>query len=406
MNLIEILKSSIKQFFSFLVYFISFCFPRNKKLWLYGNLKGTFRDNAKHLFIYNSVHFPEIKHIWISQSKDVVNEIQSIGLLAIYKYSFAAFYYGFTAKVYIYNAAPTDVMHGCMRGSAFLLNLWHGVPFKKIEYDITKGSNYRKFFNPVGFREKMESFLFEPKTFRNSDCILAPSPKLVSLFSGAFRMLEGKIFVGPYPRNEVLKISADQLADFIDKYESPDFKEVVAHIQQFKSAIIYMPTFRDDSPDFMNLAIPNFEKLNNLCKKTNTLFLIKAHIHTVFNVNVSAFSNIQNLSSNIDIYPLLPYTHALISDYSSIIFDYSLLDKKIIFYAFDKDEYLSKSRESYFLYEEVFSKDIVKDFESLLNQIEVLNPGDKHEYKVTKAFVDCKAGMNSIGEYIKETVGF
>ena len=406
MKIISNLLSVPKQLISFLAYGISFLFPRNKKVWLYGNMKGSFRDNAKYLFIYNSTHFPEIKHIWISQSAVVVDLVEAMGFKAANKFSLTAFYYALTAKVYIYNAAPTDTVHGCLRGNAYCFNLWHGVPFKKIEYDIKKGSSYKSFFNPVGVGEKLSSFLFEPKVFRYSNGILTTSPKLVNIFCSAFRMTKEQVFIGPYPRNEVFKISQNELEDFINKYESSVLKETIKNMNGYNSVVIYLPTFRDDNPDFMNDAIPDFEKLHEVCKKTNTLFLIKAHVLTQFNTDLSAFTHIRNMDTHIDVYPLLPYTHALVSDYSSIIFDYSLMDKKIIFYAFDKPEYLSKSRESYFDYAEVFSKDIVSNFDGLVKEIEQLDPAVQQSYPLPKSFLENEKSIGDITAHLKAAINY
>lgn len=404
MKLFTILFLVAKQTCSLAVYAVSYLFPRNKKVWLYGNLKGSFRDNAKYLFIYNSVHHSEIKHIWISQSKSVIDEVQKLGFRAVYKFSPHAFWYALTAKVYIYNAAPTDTVHGCMRGKAYCFNLWHGVPFKKIEYDITKGSFYKDFFNPTGFKKKFESFLFEPKIFRNSDGVLATSSKLTSVFCSAFKVKPDQIFIGPYPRNELFKLSPQELNHFITKYEGDDIRRWVNVLSEYENVVIYMPTFRDENPDFMQVAIKDFKRLNDVCKTSGTLFLIKAHMLTRFNVDLSKFENIKMLDNHIDVYPLLPYTHALISDYSSIIFDYSLLNKQIFFYAYDLEEYLSQSRESYFKYEDVFSSDIIHDFEALLQNIQSIGKVLNYEYSEPKSFLQNDCSMADITAHLNKMI--
>ncbi len=394
-----------KQVFSFAAYSVSFLFPRNKKVWLYGNLKGSFRDNSKYLFIHNSTHFTDVHHIWISQSKDVIKSVNNMGFKAVHKFSPLAFWYALTAKVYIYNSAPTDTVHGCLRGTAFCFNLWHGIPFKKIEYDIKKGSFYKRFFNPIGLQQKIASFLFEPKLFRNSDGVLTTSEKLIPIYSSAFKVSPDQLFIGSYPRNEIFNLSANDLAAFINKYETSEFKNLVNSFGRYKKVVIYMPTFRDDNPDFMDNAIPDFESLELVCKQTNTLFLIKAHILTKFSTDLSKFGHVMQIDSNIDVYPMLPYTSALISDYSSIIFDYSLLNKKIMFYTFDKEEYLSKSRESYFEYEEVFSNDIIRDFDGLLHELQNFD-NEKYEYPLPKSFLQKVSDMDDITRHIKKMIKY
>ena len=411
MNLLGNLFLLSRQLSFFVIYMLSFLFPRNKKIWLYGNYNGTFRDNSKYLYLYASEHNKEIKHIWITPSKNVVQKLNSLGHTAIYKYSLSALYHALTAKVYVYNIyATTDLYNGCFRGSAFLFNLWHGVPFKKIEYDVKTGP-LQPYYNPKNLREKFHSFLKEPKTFRLSSSVLATSEKLRDIYSSAFLVSKDKVFVGPYPRNLIFKWSKAELVDYINKVESIKLQQTLKLLNGFRNVLIYLPTFRDANPDFMNEAVPDFDYLEEVCKANNSLFLIKSHILTRFSVDVNKYSHIRILDSREDVYPLLPFTDALVSDYSSVIFDYSLLKKKIIFYAFDKEDYLSKSREACFRYEDVFTSNTTADFESLLNEIELLareNQETKlsYNYEVTESFLENKKEMKDIITFIKSSINF
>lgn len=406
MNLVSKSFLILKQLFFFVIYVLSFVFPRNKKIWLYGNYQGTFRDNSKYLFIYNNINYPEISHVWISSSKEVVNTINILGFKSLYRYSYLSFYYAFTAKVYIYNVVPTDILNGYCSGSAFLFNLWHGIPYKKIEYDIKMGP-LKNFFHPVGFKEIFNRFLHEPDTFRKSTAVLTTSPKLLDIYSSAFRLSKDKICIGPYPRNWSLEFSRAKLIEFIKKYETKQFNQFISSLSNYTSVIIYMPTFREANPDFMEKAIPDFEKLHCVCKRENTLFLIKAHVLTKFSADLSAFTHIKSLDSQIDVYPLLPFTNCLVSDYSSIIFDYSLLRKKIIFYAFDKEKYLLKSREAYFSYEEIFTENYTKDFTSLLSEIGAINQQEQvYDYPLSSSFFDENTNMTDINKFIKKAIHY
>lgn len=411
MNLSIKLFLLLKQLFLFVIYIMSFLFPRNKKIWLYGCLHGTFRDNSKYLYFYGSDHNKEIKHIWITSSRDDVQKLNSLGYTAIYKRSLLALYYILTAKVYVYNIyASTDILKGYFRGSAFLFNLWHGVPFKKVEYDVKTGP-LQPYYNPKNLKEKFDSFLKEPKTFRLSSAVLATSEKLRDIHSSAFLVSKDKVFVGPYPRNSILKWSKAELVNYINRVESAELQNVLELLKGFSNVLIYLPTFRDANPDFMNEAIPDFDCLEEICKANNSLFLIKSHILTRFSADLNKYSHIKILDSRGDVYPLLPFTDALVSDYSSVIFDYSLLKKKIIFYAFDKEDYLSESREACFRYEDVFTSNITADFKGLLNEIELLareNQEKKlsYNYQITESFLENKKEMKDIITFIKSSINF
>jgi CDP-glycerol glycerophosphotransferase (TagB/SpsB family) len=401
----------IKQLSFFGIYILSFLFPRNKKLWLYGNFKGTFRDNSKYLFLYGNETLPEIVHVWISPSKEVVAKLSGLGYRAVYKYSFSAFLYALRAKVYIYNIyATTDIYNGCFRGSAFLFNCWHGVPYKKIEYDVKTGP-LQSYYNPQRFRQAFYSFLREPKTFRLSSAVIATSQKLVNIFSKAFLIDEKNVFVGQYPRNEVFKWDKAKLIDHVYKVESDEVANIVSGIKKFKYVMIYMPTWRDDNANFINEAIPDFDLLEDICRTNNILFLIKSHILTSFAVDFSRYRCVRTMDSNADVYPLLPFTNALISDYSSIIFDYSLLNKKIFFYPYDKEDYLSKCREAYFSYEDIFTTKAAMNFGELCKEIvefveENRSSKKQYHYPSVRGLVDSNNGMKEMVNFIKRSINY
>ena len=77
-----------------------------------------------------------------------------------------------------------------------------------------------------------------------------------------------------------------------------------------------------------------------------------------------------------------------------------------MFYAFDKDEYLSKSRESYYEYEDVFSKDIINDFDGLLHELQNFKSGQLYEYPLPKSFIQNKSTLDDIANHIKKSIKY
>ncbi len=390
-------------------YLLSFIFPRNKSRWIYGNTNGNFRDNSKYFFLFCNREIPQIEHVWISSSKRDVAQISAAGYKACYKFSVKGLYYVLTAKVFVYNMyTSTDIFNGCLRGNAFLFNFWHGVPYKKIEFDITTGPS-KTYYHPYSISEKFESYcMMEPRLFRDSSAILATSEKLIPIYLSAFQLKREQIMIGPYPRNAVFQQPKQDLLKHIALIESENLQQVISDMANFKKVIIYMPTWRDSDEDFMSQALPNLNLLQQVCEAAEMLFLIKAHPRTRFNANFSNFANIQKMDNNIDVYPLLPLTDALISDYSSIIFDYALLQKKIFFYAFDKTAYLQKSREAYFEYEEVFSHEITGDFNKLLVELKSFGEGEiaHYQYPAPLALHNNDASLMDIADYIKGKINY
>lgn len=125
-----------------------------------------------------------------------------------------------------------------------------------------------------------------------------------------------------------------------------------------------MPTWRD-SIDFLKDTQIDFSVLNNILLANNALLILKLHINTPHIHEITTLSNIVLLHGNIDIYSILPYTHTLITDYSSILYDYIIMPgKEVILYPFDYDQYVNTQDFNYPFIENVAGA-IVKNSQDL-----------------------------------------
>ena len=149
--------------------------------------------------------------------------------------------------------------------------------------------------------------------------------------------------------------------------------ELIIEAKSYTKSYIYMPTWRDTAIDFFETGNFNLDLLNDKLKTKNEVFFVKLHSYTSPKIidRFFGFSNIKVIHSNItDIYPFLLHSDCLITDYSSIYFDYLLLEKPIILFPFDIADYESKSRELAFDYDEMMIGDRVNSFAELLLAIE------------------------------------
>lgn len=361
--------AAIRSLLIYLFYYIAFLLPRNKKLWLYSSLNGKFIDNSKYFFLFAQEHCKDVRHVWISDSEDTIKFLRQKGFEAYHLDSTKAKILSLRAGAFIYSSHITSICNAAFAGGAFRFNLWHGIPLKKIEYDIRKGP-LRYLYNPAGFKEWWKRFCTSPDLIRRNDAVLTTSQELVEIFSNAFKLPPSKIFIGQYPRLMPFSWNKHLLQQHIEQMENPAMQDAISQFKNFSSVIIYMPTWRDDNPAFINEAIPDFKMLDETCRQKNFLFVLKLHVNTVFNSDISGYKNILLLNNNLDMYPLLPFTTTLLTDYSSIFFDYAALNKRIIFYPFDLAQYQSKSRELYFDFATITKGETVAyTFDELLKTI-------------------------------------
>ena len=144
---------------------------------------------------------------------------------------------------------------------------------------------------------------------------------------------------------------------------------------------MYAPTFRDTNR--FNREIPlEWERLNDLLRKEDATFLIKLHRHDYSVVMEESYSNIKILHNECDVYPLFSDVDLLITDYSSIFFDFMLTKKPILFFPYDKEEYLSNDRSMYDDYNTVTPGRKVYTFAEIYTKLSLFfnNP----EYSILK----------------------
>ena len=150
-----------------------------------------------------------------------------------------------------------------------------------------------------------------------------------------------------YPRNDLLLKEHDELDLCLCDRKLYELAKKSFGLD--KKVIVYMPTHRESAssigsatPPLLPLVLPY---LDEFCSKNNLIFILKLHPFVMqFQENFApteGFTNILFHDAVSDIYPLLKYTDLLITDYSSIFFDFLLLDRPIIFYDYDEKEYSS-----------------------------------------------------------------
>lgn len=348
--------------------------PRKKNKWVFGEIDN-FRDNPKYLFYSIQDSNPEIDSIWIAKKNEDVILLRKQGYKAYYWLSLMAFYHCATAKVWISGHSISNINPFLSEG-AFFVNLWHGVSLKRVKWQAPD-YHIRKY--GLKNKEEMRSSLsFRIKTytsmFRKPDLCLTPSEAEKNLFfAGMFDIPKEKCIVGVYPRSKFLIEGKQSAMEFIKKKEPKETLDFVTRISTYNNKYIYMPTYRNDGVDFIKKAGIDWEALNEVLKKKNDLFILKFHPNT--HIDVSGIENFEHICIYpplADIYTILPFTDVLITDYSSVYSDFLMMNKEVILFVFDYDEYVKgsfelKDYDQYYLGKRAYSftqlLDIISDGE-------------------------------------------
>ena len=348
------------------IYPFSFLFPRNRKKWSFGSFRGAFNDNSKYLFIHVSGQLPEINAAWLSINRSTVKEVREKGLKAYHILSPKGIWHALTSKYWFFNSYVSDIMY-CLSGNTVRVNLWHGLPMKRIEFEITSGPLADRFQ-----KKTLKERYFHPESFLRPDFVLSSTPFFSEIFSRSFRISSSHCLEYGCPRNEILLMPEEKLLEHIGKFEPEEIKRVVDKIRKgnYQNVFVYMPTWRDSQRDIFVQSF-DLERMDAILQARNSLLLLKPHANTI--VDSSAFvkfSNIILVDAKTDVYPILPFTDVLITDYSSVLFDYILMDgKKVILYLYDYKEYV-KEREFYYSFDENVVGERAMNFDELCNCIE------------------------------------
>lgn len=232
------------------------------------------------------------------------------------------FYYMNRSKYWILNMKqPLSIPK---REETVLLETWHGTPLKRLAFDLNDVvggvSNYKDKF----YRQK-EAW----------DYLLSDNPFSTEKFQSCFMYPKEKILEYGYPANDPLYApDRDERAKKIkEKLGIPTEKKV----------IMYAPTWRDDN--YYEIGQFKFDldlDVNRLEKEFGDEYVIVLRLHylVVEALDMSKYSDfVVNGSSYDDVTDLYLITDILITDYSSVFFDFANLKRPVLYYTYDLERY-------------------------------------------------------------------
>lgn len=204
------------------------------------------------------------------------------------------------------------------RPGQIYVNTWHGTPLKALGRDMNNG--YKSIAN-ITKNFTAADYLFFQNDFMN-DCM-----KHAYMYEGG----DSKTHLFGYPRNEVFF-----------KADISRSMRIELHVRD-RQAIAYLPTWRgrvrsDNSrPDVEGI----LDSIDALLDDSQVMFA-KLHHYDATAINFSRYRHIRAFPEEFETYEVLCACDVLVTDYSSVMFDFAATKRKIILYAYDLDEYLGE----------------------------------------------------------------
>jgi CDP-glycerol glycerophosphotransferase (TagB/SpsB family) len=332
--------------------------PKDDSIWVFGAWFGhRYSDNSKYVFEYVSSAEKLIRAIWLTSDPEIVKKIRSMGNEAYLINSLKGWLYALRAKVSFLSTGSTDVGYLAAYGS-FKVQLWHGTPLKMIKFDDEINENVTRSYLQI--LKQFVNAIFFPFVEERYDLLISPSSTMTPRLSSAFRMSEERIALTGYPRSDAI-LSSDPEA-------IPGISMILKRVGASR-IVLYAPTHRKTEAEVAGLFKDcDFVGLNNMLKENNCVLLVKMHY---YNQKMISFCNdcehvvLLQDSDVSDLNALLPFTDILITDYSSVFFDFLLLDRPIIFTPFDFEEYIRSERALYDDYNAVTPGPKCKDWSAV-----------------------------------------
>lgn len=300
---------------------------------MFESFSGDFySDSPKYIYEYLYNHYgDEFEYVWVinnNKTKIPGNPITTKRFSLKYHKLMA------TSKYWVVNTRQAGRL--VKRPQQVLLSTWHGTPLKKLGFDM--GNIYIQ--NP---RTK-ESYIHDSSAW---DYFISPNRFSTEIFRRAFAY-DGEILETGYPRNDIL-FNADEnkINQIKEKLNLPDDKKV----------ILYAPTWRDDdSYDVGKVKFKLKLDLEKLEKAISDEYIVLVRNHyLITDSDVDDYKHFAvDVSHYDDIAELYLITDVLITDYSSVFFDFANLRRPMLFYMYDLERYEEELRGFYIdIYNEV-----------------------------------------------------
>lgn len=346
----------------YLIYYIIKIFTKtdNKRILFESYWGGSVSCNPKVMMDYIINNNYDYECIFVYNFNDKIDDenIKYVNMKSV-KY----LYYRATSKYWVSN---THIMGSLKpRKDQVYMQTWHAAgAFKKFGMDIIDERSGEK----SAWRKDADNWNY----------LLCSSEEVREIYGNAFGISTDKVYPIGIPRNDC----------FYEKKTKNKFKNIVNELtenKENKKIILYAPTFRDNN-EFKLMF--DFENLYNELSD-EYIILLKLHPNIsqdIINIDDKYKDFAFNFSNYGETQELLLASDVLITDYSSIIFDFALTGNPILFYAYDLDLYKDKLRGFYYEYENFIPGPIVKTESDLIMKLKDFEKLKSTSEEVVKAF--------------------
>lgn len=294
-------------------------------------LARNYSDSPKYIYEYLAKNYPgKFKFVWVlDNDTKLPYEGEKVK-----RFSKKYMRYMATAKYFVFNMRQP--MWFKKRPEMVFLETWHGTPLKKLVFDLEEVYSASPLYKKEVYKQS-----------REWDYLIAANEFSSITFKRCFKW-NGHMLEFGYPRNDILH------APDRDRIEA-QLREKL-HIPKDKKTILYAPTWRDD--EYITKGKYSFElkldlKLMQEQLGDEYVVLLRTHYFIASALDLTGMEDFAyNFCSYNDISELYLVSDIIITDYSSVFFDYANLKRPMLFYTYDLEKYRDVLRGFYIDIEE------------------------------------------------------
>ncbi len=359
----------------------------NPKMIVFDSFMGRqYSDSPKAIYEYmlNKQEYEGYRFVWVAKRGEK-RYFPKNNRTKIVEYNSNAYKKVYAeAKYWISNSRLPEYLSK-KRGQVYI-QTWHGTPFKKLGFDIeVKGGNA---MNTV--KDIRHKYVSDSKRY---DYLISSSDFCTKHFASIFHLEK---------RAEIIKTLGSPRCDKIGKVgkEEIEKNKNALNLPKNKKIVLYAPTWRDDQhKSGVGYTFENeldFEKIQKRFGD-KIVILFRAHYFIANSFDFERYKDfVFDMSDYPDINDLYNISDVLITDYSSVMFDFAALKRPMFFYMYDLKKYKNKLRDFYFSLSELPGP-ISTDMDELVKDIGEYLAG-KDDFRVLEKYEKFNKKFNKLSD--------
>lgn len=350
------IQKMYKMIFSIIFRFIGLFIKQDNKRVIFQSMIGkTYSDSPKILYeeMLKRDEFKDYKFVWAFSEPE---KFDVPGAEKVKLNSLKYFIESMKCGIWITNV---DIERGLKYKpkKTIYINTYHGIPLKYIGNSQKNRNDY---------------------DYSDIDYLCSSCKYLDDIYINDFKVRKEALVKCGLPRNDILYTCNDKKINDIKKK---------LNIPEDKKVILYAPTWRDSNDGGKNYVIKPPIDIEYFREKLSKDYVILFRMHhlTTKQLGLKFDDFVRDCSGSYDINDLMMISDILISDYSATIFDYSILERPILLFAYDYEDY-KEARGLYIELEDLLPNNVFSNQEDLIDRI--IKIDYKEECKKTKKIKD------------------